>query len=180
MARHGFGYTGGMLEYDVFNETTLDKDEVIEKIRKEGQYLPYRDAMEVAKRNQKIGSDPTLPERDFAADLRDGVARSLGIDPEDSALRYYTAVNSHFDYSHGVDAFFEYDKNGITHHVTLDATGNPDKTTGKANIIIQFPDGPPSDLDKNPVRDTMDKLSAVIADIFKRGDFKRKDSFIIE
>lgn len=190
MARRGGSYTGGMLEYDVFDETTFDKEQTLLE-KKGGRYVPYFPAMEDAKKHQQPKADPTLPERAFAADLRDGIARALDIDPEDESLRFYTAVNSHFDINHGVDAFFEYtDKDRKTHHVTLDATGNPNKISGNADVIIQFPDGPPDDLDKKQTRDKMTELSGMIADIFKADifvldkeqeqQFKRKYSIRIE
>lgn len=78
-------------------------------------YLPYRKALELAKRFQPLDAetgkpqDPTNPPKAFPRELRIAIAEKLGLlkDEDMDRLRYYTTVGSPLDAFHGVDAVIE-------------------------------------------------------------------------
>ena len=85
------------------------------------EYRKWREAAEEAKRCQ--------PQRktEFVQQLERMLAQVL-----DAQVACFTAVGSAFDIFHGVDAFIEY--RGVI--VTVDATLNPDKVVGKADLVF--------------------------------------------
>jgi hypothetical protein len=108
--------------YDYF------KRNIVQAVRKRMSFIKkYKHAFlndfeleeqfEIIEGSQKKGFDPTYPSRKFSSDLHDYVNESwtkqeesedrtgIEIDYEED-LEFYTATNSHLDYS-GVDAFFK-------------------------------------------------------------------------
>lgn len=85
------------------------------------QYRTWREAAEEAKRCQ--------PQRktEFVLLLERMLVQVL-----DAQVVCFSAVGTAFDIFHGVDAFIEY--RGII--VTVDATLNPDKVVGKADLVF--------------------------------------------
>lgn len=124
MERMERGYTGGLLEVDMFGE----------RFRKRrggpGEYKKYEEALKEVKVDYP--GDPSDPRERFASDLHAEVAQELGLE-DWSELRLYSAVGSSLDYYHGVDAFFEW----RDQRVTMDVTRNPAKESGyKADVIL--------------------------------------------
>ena len=130
-------YTGKLMEEEVFGG--LDKERVGVFSDMEGTYLPYRQAMEIVKKMQSF--DPSDPNPPFANDLHATIADKLGLD-DYGRLRFFTALESHLDFRHGIDAFFEFtSEKGENIVVTLDVTKNiPFKDTCKADVLILMPD----------------------------------------
>ncbi len=106
-------------------------------------YLKWREAVELVRKCQPCKKRPA------AQRLEQEVARRFG--KFSLAVKFYTAVRSPLDFFHGVDAFFEFQ--GIL--VTLDATINPLKNSGRADIIVHAEDF-----------DDLPALAARIASVF--------------
>jgi len=94
----------------------------------------------------------------------------LGLD-DYSKLKIYTAIGSHLDVYHGVDAFFEVEINGKLHRVTLDVTFNKNKEDGgRADVVFLVPgDGldPGSKEDKKEYQDLLNNVGSRVAGLFK-------------
>lgn len=120
------GYTGGLLEADVFP--------TVGHGARTREYVPFsqaRIAWELVRKNQPWNpSEPT----GWAGDLHSEVCIALGM--EDWAdLCLFSAVGSALDW-HGTDVWFEFaGLPGV--RVTLDVTVNPAKFDGyRADIIV--------------------------------------------
>lgn len=138
------GYTGGLLEEEVFGRCRGDWD---------GEtYLSFRDSLEYAKNNQPVGWRVSDPASRFAGDLFSLVALKLGLD-DWSELKLYGAVGTPLDIFHGVDGFFEY--NGEI--FTIDLTLNQHKDSYKADIVI------------NPETSDLEVVADEIASSMSRG-----------
>lgn len=120
--REYHGHTGHLFEHQVLGPCLWQED----------GYLPFKKALEQVKRSQS--GEPHRPSSRIARTLHRQVALALGVG-EWNELSFYTAVGSPLDYYHGIDAFLEWQ--GCM--VTIDVTMNPDKTSGKADLI--FHDG---------------------------------------
>jgi len=130
-------YTGKLIEEEVFGGLDRERVGVLNDIGK--TYLPYRQAMEIVKKMQPF--DPSDPEPLFANDLHATITEGLKLDDYDR-LKFFTALNSHLDFFHGVDAFFELTlEDGKKIVITLDITQNvSSKDTCKADVLILMPD----------------------------------------
>lgn len=137
--------TGKDEERYAFGDPELDKNqrfakEYRELFKKGGNYVSYKDALALIKRNYTL--DPHHPTKPFATDLRVAVADGLGLSTNDelNRLKFYSSVNTVFDLLHGVDGFLIYEhpeKGEIV--VTLDVTKNPNKLRAKADLLIANP-----------------------------------------
>jgi len=119
-------------------------------------YLDFNQSIDLVKRTQPW-EKPTAPEAVFAADLRKAVSKKLAALPnnfsyEPKDLEYYTAVQSHLDQWHSVDAFLEYldRRSGKKTRSFIDITIDPTKQINPAFadqiVLITVPgDG----IDKN-------------------------------
>lgn len=130
------GVTGGIVEEELFGKSNFERITHIDST--DFGYIPYRKVMSMLKDMQPF--DPSEPEPDFAYTVHSIVYDSLGIDASD--LKFYTAVKSPFDFFHGVDGWFEINKDGKKTLVTVDVTLNFNKEDGhKANIVFLVPNG---------------------------------------
>lgn len=93
-------------------------------------HMQWREAAEAVRKGQPREKKP------IAARLENEVGKQLG-----GRCMLYTAVRSSMDIFHGVDGFFEFQ--GTV--VTVDLTLNPNKDSGKADVIIY-----PDDIDDLP------------------------------
>jgi hypothetical protein len=134
MLRAETGYTGKIIEREIFGEIEKERPDVFENL--ENTYLPYKKAMEVVKKMQPF--DPSDPKPRFANDLHATIAEKLKLE-DYRKLKFFTAVSSHLDIWHGTDAFFELDLEGKKIIVTLDATSNPNKDVCKADVLVEIP-----------------------------------------
>jgi hypothetical protein len=131
------------------------------KVGKEGGYIRFRAALELAKKFQP--SDPTNPEKPFGRELRIALQDILNLDaPEDyDRVKFYTAVGTPLDKFHGVDAFVEFEKEDKetkrvdVYRATFDFTTNPQKQVYKSDIVVQEKDLP------DPKLESEDFLKAV-------------------
>ncbi len=163
------GYTGGMIERELFGET--EKREGTPPLKR---YLNFKQSLDVVKKSQ-INEDLSDPDRRFANDLHATVANRIGLD-DYSRLKFYTAVNddtkTHLDYYHGVDAFLELEreKEGII-RVTLDVTSNKSKSEEwKADVVFLWPsDGldPKLPEDKEEYKRILEDVAQRVVNIIK-------------
>lgn len=131
-------------------------------------YIPFEKALSVVKFCQPW-ADPSEPEPRFANDLHASVAEELC--PDDySKLAFFTAVGSHLDRFHGVDAFFEYKTEVGIVRATLDITTNPRKEDGyKADIVFLVPaDGLDPKLDKEKYGEKVREVTAMVVECLQR------------
>lgn len=127
------GYTGNLMERELFHE--VKKHEEMPPLEK---YVPYDQALGVVKESQPY-SDPSDPDPRFANDLHATVADMLQLD-DYKKLKLYTAVGSHLDKWHKVDAFIEAETEKDNIIVTMDVTYNPDKGEEYgADIVFMYP-----------------------------------------
>lgn len=161
------GYTGAILEAEVFDK--IKKEKYRYELR---DYKNFKESMRLVKDAQPY-EDPSDPDPRFANDLHATVAEALHLE-DYSKLRIYTAVGSHLDKYHSVDAFFEYDIGEDKVFVTFDVTSNPNKADSyRADIVFLMPpDGldPTLEEDKEPylekinevAKDTVNKLKEIL------------------
>jgi len=162
------GYTGNLTERELLRGVDSAKEKI--KISPLENYMSFQEAMSLVKKMQPY-EDPSDPEPRFANDLHATIADKLGLEDYKN-LHFYTAVGSHLDKWHGVDAFVEMkvDKfRSIT--VTLDVTTNPNKGDDyKADVVFLMPreglDPKISD-DKARYQDTIEDVSGKIVDIIR-------------
>ncbi len=109
------GYTGHL-----FEEEVLGRCQATHR-----GYLQWREAAEAVRKSQPRTKTPV------AVKLQSEISRQLG-----GAVQFYTAVRSTLDVMHGCDGFFEF--RGVV--ATVDLTMNPNKDSGKADIIIHQDD----------------------------------------
>lgn len=149
-------YTGGLAEREIFGEIKKG-DQALEF------YSSYGNSIEFVKKSQPY-EDPSEPDKRFPNDLQATIAYSLNLD-DYSKLRFYTAVGSHLDKYHGIDAFFELElKGGRIVRATLDVTLDPVKESGgwKADVVFLWPsDGldPLLPEDKEKYKDKLKEVS---------------------
>ena len=94
-----------------------------------GRYKPWQEASWLVRGHQPREMRPT------PARLLTEVQRLVG---KLAAVRFCTAVGSTLDTFHSVDAFFEIPACGLV--VTLDATLNSQKNSGKADLVLHAED----------------------------------------
>jgi hypothetical protein len=174
MLRAETGYTGKIIEREILGkiekERSKERPDVFENLEK--TYLPYKKAMEAVKRMQPF--DPSDPEPGFANDLHATIAERLKLE-DYSRLRFFTAISSHLDIWHGVDAFFELDSKEKKIIVTLDVTSNPNKDSCKADVLVEIPSeglDPKEDRIEymEKIEEVADKVVSLIKSNSSRGD----------
>lgn len=133
---------GGLIENEILGE--VSKLKYFEMCPGIDEYVPYKDALDFVKNNQGFRK-PESPTKFFPKDVMAMLRTDTTLKEVlgDAKYRYYTAVGSHLDRYHGVDAFFECtcgegDRTFIL-RVTLDVTTNPSKDKYKADLIVQLP-----------------------------------------
>lgn len=106
-----------------------------EEIYKFGTYLPYNEAIELVKDCQPF--NPEKPGPDFAKKLHAAVKTYLEI-VEPLSLKFFTAVNSHLDHFHGVDAFFEVSTQDgrVVARTTIDIKKYDPEKEIKADLLV--------------------------------------------
>lgn len=115
----------------VFWRKNADKKDYADSF-KDDSYINFKDAMKIVERCQP--GNPESPHAVFAGALRKEVSNILG---EEYKVKFFTAVGSHLDTKHGIDAFikvYNQEDQELT-QVTLDISGR-EKGTSKANILI--------------------------------------------
>ncbi|MFA5163660.1 MAG: hypothetical protein WC441_04025 [Patescibacteria group bacterium] len=131
-----------------FTADKKEKDEMAEYFRRKNlvdkyhneiykfdTYLPYDKAIELVKDCQPF--NPESPSPDFAKKLHAAIESYIKIG-DGLSLKFFTAVNSHLDYFHGVDAFFEISdqSDNIAARTTIDIKKyNPEKAI-KADLLM--------------------------------------------
>ncbi|MFH1226125.1 MAG: hypothetical protein V1684_02500 [bacterium] len=120
-----FGKVFEPLSYEEFNEIY---DALSEEAR---ERITFEATEDDAKGRQPRLDYPFKPTKKPARDIREAIAKELGLEVEDKRLRLYTAVWSIHDYKHSVDAWVEFDEGETTKKVTLGITGNPKKEKNK-------------------------------------------------
>jgi len=100
-------------------------------------YLKYNETMNFVERCQPF--DPENPTPFFASQLYKKVLEILDLS-EGEKLKFFTAVGSHLDYNHGVDAFFKlFNKHGQEiSRATIDLSERDKR--GKADLLLVVPD----------------------------------------
>ncbi len=158
------GYTGTMMEREIFGKIT--------ELSHEKDYINYRNSVEIVKKSQS-SEDPSDPDPSFANDLHATLAEQLQLEDYGS-LKFYTAVGSHLDVYHGVDAFFEIELERNSIVVTMDVTIRPDASGKyKADVIFYMPkDGLDPKLDK---KEYLAKVKNVAAALKKVIEEKQKN-----
>lgn len=146
--------SGELHEFFLLGEVRHESREYQEELKRRGlnkeSYVPFKEAFELVKmfqpidRETKKPQDPTHPKESFPKDLRVAIADALGLTTieELNRVKYYTAVGSHLDTFHGVDAFIELEGKtpGESRIVTFDVTLRTEaaaKKGAKANVIIR-------------------------------------------
>jgi hypothetical protein len=118
---------GPTIERELFGKTSKEKE----------GYVKYKEAMDIVRKSQPY-KDPSEPDPEFADDLHATVADSLELE-EYKKLKLFTAVGSHLDVYHGVDAFIELEDENMKVICTIDVTTNPNKDVAKADVLFHFP-----------------------------------------
>lgn len=125
---------GKLIESESFGE--INTFRYFEDLPEIESYIKFSPALESVKKVQ-YGS-PENPKRFLPRDIKQEIEKLLKQDiSSDFKVYFYTAVGSHLDRWHGIDAFFEIieeNKNSVI--VTLDVTSNPNKDSYKADVII--------------------------------------------
>lgn len=99
---------------------------------KDNSYINFKDAMQIVEKCQP--GNPEAPSAVFAGALRKEIANILG---GEYRVKFFTAVGSHLDTKHGVDAFIKVynQENQELNQVTIDISTS-DKGFTKANLLI--------------------------------------------
>jgi len=130
----------------------IDKTKYIQLLEKGGidlkdkdnpellSYVPFEKSSFLVRESQPW-KDAANPKTDFLRELRLAVAEALEIPEDDAALdklKIYTAVGSHLDLFHGVDAFIEWEqeKEEPALRVDFDVTQKPETKTPQENTVI--------------------------------------------
>jgi len=132
-----------MVEYEnvQYNFSRLLKEMVMS--RENVNFIDYKTSLELVKACQPDGSSPERPRGFFGRSLFQKIKEELDKLGQ-YKLEYFSAVGSHLDTKHGVDAFFRVgDSSGKELAIaTLDVTMNPNKSGGyKADSVALFPGG---------------------------------------
>ena len=143
------GTTGRLFEWEVLGRALTIPS---------GQgYLPYREAMALARRHPAW--DPSDPDPRPANDLHFWLCEELGVE-DFSRVRLYSALGTPFDIFHGVDLWVEVDGQVVT----IDLTANENKDYHKADVVVH-----PEDLE-----DGGKALAANIASLLRRPRASRR------
>lgn len=144
-----WGYsTGKIIEEELLGEIG---SEVYEKYMK-SSYMPKETAMEVIRECQPGKTT------DFVASLLAVLIEKLGLEKRD--VKFFTSVESHLDFHHGIDGFFEFNLGKEEEIVTLDITKNPNKDVKDAEVIGLVPaDGLDREVDKQEFNEHIDTMS---------------------
>lgn len=129
------GATGGMVEKELFGQSGYESTEHLDF--SDYKYITRGTSFNVLKGMQPF--EPTDPEPDFANTVHYYVYEGLGLDAEN--VKFYTAVKSPLDKFHGIDGWFEIDKDGRLRRVTVDITMNDHKDEYKADVVFLIPNG---------------------------------------
>lgn len=186
------GYTGGLLESEVFGEIEvgrikealsglkLTQEEIYEY--EESGYLNYHDSVNFAKKVQKEYPEdeevgPTNPKERFANDLHATLMEELDIEDSEDVY-FYSSVKTPLDLKHGVDAFFEIKrKEGDSFLITIDVSMK-DKEFQKANVLIVMKEGAPDPSEKDYEKKLKD-IADAIRDVLNSDDrFKKVKVYI--
>lgn len=186
------GYTGGLLESEVFGETEINEiekalkslklnPENLEEYRKNG-YLDYVNSIRFTKLVQKKYPDdeevgPSNPKERFANDIHATLMEELGIEDSEEVL-FYSSVKTPLDLKHGVDAFFEIKKKeGDSFLITMDVSMK-DKEFQKANVLVIMKDGAPDPSEKD-YEESLKDIANALKSVFDSGDrFKKVKVFV--
>jgi len=186
------GYTGGLLESEVFGETEINEiekalkslklnPENLEEYRKNG-YLDYVNSIRFTKLVQKKYPDdeevgPSNPKERFANDIHATLMEELGIEDSEEVL-FYSSVKTPLDLKHGVDAFFEIKKKeGDSFLITMDVSMK-DKEFQKANVLVIMKDGAPDPSEKD-YEENLKDIANALKSVFDSGDrFKKVKVFV--
>ena len=132
-----------MVEYEnvQYNFSRLLKEMVLS--RENVDFIDYKTSLKLVEVCQPDGSSPERPRGFFGRSLYQKIKAELDRLGQ-YELEYFSAVGSHLDVKHGIDAFFRIcDSRGeeLT-TATLDVTMNPNKVGGyKADSVAIFPSG---------------------------------------
>lgn len=124
-------------------------DKYHEELYKKDTYIPYDQAMELVRKSQPF--NPENPSPSFAKMLHANIKQFLSLG-EHISLKFYTAVGSHLDRHHGIDAFFEISdaEGAIAARTTMDIKKyNPEKSI-KADQLIVMTDDEKALYDQDP------------------------------
>ena len=115
----------------VFLRKNKEKEDYANSFKNDS-YIKFKDAMAIVEKCQF--GNPEMPNAIFATVLRKEISNLLG---DEYKVKFFTAVGSHLDTKHGVDAFIKvYDKNEKElAQVTLDISGR-EKGASKADLLI--------------------------------------------
>ncbi|HNU81752.1 MAG TPA: hypothetical protein PLA05_01855 [bacterium] len=115
----------------VFLRKNKEKEDYANSFKNDS-YIKFKDAMAIVEKCQF--GNPEMPNAIFARVLRKEISNLLG---DEYKVKFFTAVGSHLDTKHGVDAFIKvYDKNEKElAQVTLDISGR-EKGASKADLLI--------------------------------------------
>jgi len=111
--------------------------------RENVNFIDYKTSMKLVEVCQPDGSSPERPRGFFGRSLYQKIKAELDKLGQ-YKLEYFSAVGSHLDVKHGIDAFFRVcDSSGQElATATLDVTMNPNKIGGyKADSVAVFPSG---------------------------------------
>lgn len=116
-----------------FLRKNAEKSEHVDSFQTDS-YINFKDAMNIVEECQP--GNPEAPSAFFAGALRKEISNLFG---EEYKVQFFTAVGSHLDTKHGVDAFIKLlDKEGKElAYTTLDISGQ-DKGSAKADQLIMI------------------------------------------
>ncbi|MEK7653276.1 MAG: hypothetical protein AAB358_02250 [Patescibacteria group bacterium] len=159
-----FGLTGSMAQSEVFGEV---KDAVeFKKWIENHTRLDFEEAIKDAKSRQPRDSDPHEPSPQFACNLHSKVMELLSLSDWER-LSFFTAVGSHLDFQHGVDAFFELETDeGKKITVTLDVKTYESSDHNKANVYFEYPqEGLDPQADPQKWSEKIDEVATLVVDV---------------
>jgi hypothetical protein len=133
---------GGIVEREIFGDMRKPENP-IEGFPGPNDYVKFNEAMRYVRNHQRPGN-PENPKEFFPHDLLNYLRsdEELKEVASEAAYRFNTAIGSHLDRFHGIDALIECkpdpEKNQVF-IVTLDVTTNPGKEGGyKADVLISL------------------------------------------
>ncbi len=136
------GYTGGIAEEELLGK--VNTKEYFEQHPDIGTYVPFRDSVEYVKDSQF--GDPENPRRFFPRSMLEALRGDEVLKEKvpEAVYKFFTAVGSHLDKRHSIDAFVECvpdpKHNTVIIRTTLDVTRNTGKAGGyKADIVVLVP-----------------------------------------
>ncbi len=162
-------YSGTLNERDMLGEFKASPQAIarLREIASDRGYVSYNKAMDFAR--QFSEKDPTDPEKPFANQLRSALIEELDLetDEEMDRLKFYSAVGTPLDVFHGVDAWIEYvSPSGARVVVTIDVTLNTNKSSHKADVIVQEIPNMMEDKDKF-LDEIYDKYAPMVAEYLR-------------